>query len=162
MKPFRKGHICQIFPNISSDSIQFASNLCSFLANMTQMMVSHFITVTNDFTLQQSQNSSFLFHSAPVHLIPLHHVCVTAVMIRIIYQQGNEFSESIYTPQKIQLRFRCTVRPSLLIMYPAFIYYDIKRSSVPPQKKSFIISERLTDEIIPIPLIVCFTSHLQK
>lgn len=45
-------------------------------------------------------------------LIPVHHfrdiIAVKhhgSVMIMIIYQQGNEFSGSIYTPEKIQLRF---------------------------------------------------------
>lgn len=81
---------------------------------------------------------------------------VAVFMIMIIYQQGNEFSESIYTPEEIKLRCRHSLKsfnntPRLhfiMILHPVVI--------------SFIIWEPVTKEIILIPLIVCKNDSRSK
>lgn len=78
------------------------------------------------------------FNNKKLLLKSVHHCCdiITVkrhgnVMIVIVYQQGNEFSEPIYTPEQIQLRSR----PSMAQFFNTFIYYGVTHCSfMPPQK----------------------------
>lgn len=46
---------------------------------------------------------------------------IMVVMIIVICKQGNEFSESIYIPEKIQLRFR----PSLIKSFNDTLHFHL-------------------------------------